>query len=308
MLSTIAISCIVIFAGNRAAKKDVEKILSANDQIVLYMCGNILPQLDEPSITEVRSVIKQVFMKQIMKGKGLKRASKILGCEPIPTPGSIFACIEKISTSKEYDEDWAVIDIGGATTDCYSVVKEPMRNEYDGVPVFRSGVGEQRITRSVEGDIGLRLNAVNLCSMTEGDKGLSAYAVFVTDHIDHIPQDKDQHRFENLLASSALTLAVKRHAGLLKPIYSVDGQCYRQEGKDLSSITHILISGGTARREEIDAVFSSSNDILQLVPSSPKIVFDTEYLLPLLSVVKEVPEAVLAEYFWKHIMLQGKGA
>ncbi len=308
MLSQSEISSVVVYAGNRSAKSEVEKILSSSEQFTLYMCENILPQIDEPSIKEVRSVIKEVFMNQIMKGKGLSRARDILGCEPIPTPGSLFSFIERISTFDEYEHDWALVDIGGATTDCYSVVKEPLRSLYDGVPVFGSGVKELQITRSVEGDIGLRLNSLNLCELIDDDTGLKDYAELVTEHIEHIPQNAEQHRFENLLASSALSLAVKRHSGLLSPIYSVDGQFYRQLGKDLSTIEFLLVSGGVARRAEMEVFFDTGKKQIRLVPDSPVIKFDKDYQLPLLSVIQGVSDKVLAEYFWNQILSKEKGA
>jgi hypothetical protein len=63
-----------------------------------------------------------------------------------------------------------------------------------------------------------------------------------------IPADEDQRRLASALAFHAARLALSRHAGRMRDLYSVAGRESLAEGKDLSGVGRIIGTGGALTR------------------------------------------------------------
>ncbi len=320
MLSKLKIPTVVIYAGNRDILDDVRaEFSSAAPDLQTVYCGNVLPEIDNPQLSEVRKRIKEVFMQRIIYGKGLDRASRTLQVKPVPTPGSMFDLVEALSRAPSAGDvpDWCLLDIGGATTDCYSVIREPVRTHYDQIPVFHTGLPEQSISRSVEGDLGMRLNAGTVVDRFEeicrtggleiGKERLDryrSYAERVSKDISRIPEDETEREMEQGLAAVCLSLALHRHAGVLRPVYTADGMQYQQYGKDLSEVRTAVLSGGVSRclkesgESSLMAIHGSRGQV-PLVPRSLRTLYDRDYLLPLLALLNGVDPEILNRYIWQ---------
>ena len=75
--------------------------------------------------------------------------------EPRPTPLAVFDLLAALADASADWDNLLVIDLGGATTDVYSVT-----DSFWGEPGFvLKGLCEPRLKRTVEGDLGMRVNA-----------------------------------------------------------------------------------------------------------------------------------------------------
>ena len=96
-------------------------------------------------------------------------------------------------------------------------------------------------------------------------------------------------------------LAVQRHAGHLRYIYTPRGRQTIAEGKDLTTLKYIVGTGGALtrlpHREELARQIADSNKngmMLYPKPGKAKVLFDNHYIMASLGVLsKTYPEAAL---------------
>ena len=102
---------------------------------------------------------------------------------------------------------------------------------------------------------------------------------------DKVPDgDADMESLDFALASSAIEEAVTRHAGTISETYTMMGLTFVQEGKNLTKVKQIVVTGGslihTKRTEEIasHALYSPSNPS-SLRPKAADVWVDRTYIL-----------------------------
>ncbi|MCZ3386198.1 MAG: glutamate mutase L, partial [Actinomycetia bacterium] len=141
--------------------------------------------------------------------------------------------------------DVVVVDVGGATTDVYSVTSP----ELDDDPAAREAVATMWHSRTVEGDLGVRWNAPGIVEAArregflddEGHAMLVEPAALRKSDPGYLPVTSDEHGVDRELARLASAVALRRHArphtagSVLHP------------GKDLSRVSMVIGSGGVLR-------------------------------------------------------------
>ncbi len=131
----------LIFAGNRDAREAVVDLL--DDEVTLALTENIRPTLEVENLAPAREKIHTVFMEHVMS-----RAPGYTGlmehcCAPIlPTPAACGEAVRLLAEGRA--DDVLAVDIGGATTDIFSVV-----------------AGE--LNRTVSANLGLSYSIANVC-------------------------------------------------------------------------------------------------------------------------------------------------
>src|SRR5437867_38536 len=111
----------VIYAGNNAAAGVVRECLES--RTALSVVPNLRPTLERENLKPARDAIHELFMEHVMAhAPGYK---KLMSWSPVPimpTPGAVGIIVEKIARRDRL----AVVgvDIGGATTDVFSVFQE----------------------------------------------------------------------------------------------------------------------------------------------------------------------------------------
>jgi len=163
----------VIIAGNRSAADEANGALQATGKRTV-VCENVMPQFGKLNIEPAKTAIRELFIQNIISAKGLDKAQEYMTAEIIPTPLAVFEAAkllsEGINDGGLFEEGLGplmVFDLGGATTDVYSMA--------DGLPknpqVYVQGLLEPYAKRTVEGDIGMRyslaamLEAMQLCEL-----------------------------------------------------------------------------------------------------------------------------------------------
>lgn len=300
-LANLDVASAIIFAGNEAVIDEIKDILSHKQ---LYITENLMPDFGKLNIEPVRSQIRDIFLDQIILGKGLDEITKKIKTKPLPTPLSVFNLVKAIGESLPDWQNFALVDMGGATTDFYSYGEAffPENN------TFLKGIHEPKLKRTVEGDLGMRVTALSAfeegfdCFKTQlTDAELDTFKAFsssVANNIEYIPHLPQELLFDELLAKANINNALVRHAGTIEEVFTIQGPVWAQTGKDLRKIDKLIGTGGylaAMGRQNKKMVFPDKSylpkDKISLTPQNLKYYADTRYLLPLLgNLAEEFPD------------------
>ena len=306
MIATLEPSFPIIVAGNRTAARECERILAGHE---VYVCPNVMPKFGSLEIEPTQKKIREIFLGRIVEAKGLSRASELLSDIMMPTPSAVLAAMELLAKGHG-DElgigDLIAVDVGGATTDIYSIadgMPEHMNTVYKGLP-------EPYAKRTVEGDIGMRYSVggiidaagvgkiAALSGLTE-ERVSELVAELVADK-ERVPNgDAELEALDFALASAAIEEAVTRHAGTIYETYTMMGQTFVQEGKNLTRVKKIVVTGGslihTKRTSEIaSAALYSPTRPNSLRPKEAEVLVDRKYILAAMGLLSSYyPETAL---------------
>lgn len=294
LISSSGLKTPVIYCGNVQNRTIVSRIAEENG-IPLSIADNVYPKLDELNVESVRKVIHAMFEKHIVNAPGMEHIRDMVNGAILPTPGSVMLASQLL-----YDEigDLVTIDIGGATTDVHSVT--------DGSPEIVSMMTspEPKAKRTVEGDLGLYINAHNLVDRI-GRETLNHELGIDTDTVMQsylpIPETETQFRLTERLCLEAGLTALDRHAGKLRHLYTPQGRRTIAEGKDLTAIRWFVGTGGALTRlphraSILRTIADCNKNRMQLLPSpgTAKTLFDHDYIMASAGVLsKEDPESAL---------------
>ncbi|PKL44895.1 MAG: glutamate mutase [Candidatus Riflebacteria bacterium HGW-Riflebacteria-2] len=284
----------VIYAGNNQAIDQVSDLLGDRD---LRITENLMPDFGRLNIEPVRETIRQVFLERIVAGKGLDELVHHFNSQPLPTPLAVLNLVEAIGTHVPAWESFALIDMGGATTDFYSFCDA--YNPEAGTVL--KGIVEPRIKRTVEGDLGMRVSAAaafetakdfviaGLENSQQSCSEMQAYIERLTANTSYLPADLAEQQYDRLLAAACLNHALTRHAGIIEEVMTTKGPVMAQTGKDLRRVNRIIGSGGFLAAMgragdilEIPASQPGNSEKVHLLPENFEYYADTEYVLPLL--------------------------
>jgi uncharacterized protein (TIGR01319 family) len=108
----------VVYAGNRDARDVIEARLA--EKVALAFTDNLRPTLEEENLGPARDRIHDLFMEHVMQhAPGYPKLLSWTDAPVMPTPGAVGLIIEKIA--KREGISVIGVDIGGATTDVFSV-------------------------------------------------------------------------------------------------------------------------------------------------------------------------------------------
>ncbi len=289
----------VVVAGNADATDTVVALLTEGG-LPVVSCANVMPRIGAFTPEPARAALREMFLSHVIGGKHLSAgddfAAMVLGA----TPDLMLAAVELMASgpggelSPEGWGDVAVVDVGGATTDVYSVV------DVDPESVGRDVVGLVPATRTVEGDLGLRWSAVSTVA--------EAVVAGLVPHEDRAAAEREAQRrqvepglledevedgFDLRLAGWAAALAVRRHAGRAQVRFehgdTGPARLVERTGTDLREVTVLVGSGGVLRHapDEVAAQVALTEHLTGAstaeggwqVPERPRVVLDRDYLL-----------------------------
>jgi len=303
-LAETALPAVILYAGNRKVRDRVAGILAGRD---LVTAANVMPEVGTIDIEPAREVIRRAFLDRIVDGKGLSGVVAATGREPLPTPLAVFELVRTIGERLPGWEDFALIDMGGATTDFYSFTE----SFHGGDSILLRGLREPKLKRTVEGDLGLRVSAEALFKSEkaffesrldpDGEEfaALRDHVARVSRETEYLPGDDRGRRFDELLAAACVRAAALRHGGVVQRVFTPQGGFDVQRGKDLRRVDRLIGSGGflaglsdPAVLLEVCAPDAADPDTRHLVPEAPACYADDQYLIPLLAnLAAEFPDA-----------------
>ena len=291
MLSQMNPKFPIVLAGNRSCASECEEILKDCE---VYTCPNVMPGFGKLQIEPTQKKIREIFLNRIIQAKGLSKVTNLLSDIMMPTPSAVLQAMKLLADGCEGEPgigELVAVDVGGATTDVYSItdgMPEHLNTVYKGLP-------EPYAKRTVEGDIGMRyslrgiIDAQGIGRISElsglSEEEISRLADLLQTNTDRVPgDDKALKAFDFALASCAVDEAVGRHAGTISETYTMMGQTFVQEGKNLTRVKQIVVTGGslihTERTEEIaaQALYTQRNPA-SLRPKNADVWIDRTYIL-----------------------------
>ncbi len=208
-LAEAALGRPVVVAGNVDAQEEVAALLRGAGQPVL-VADNVVPEIGEIRPASARAAIRSAFLDHVIGGKGLSSSAAFREMVRAPTPDAVLRGVEV--TAEVLGTDLLVVDVGGATTDVYSVITP----DGEDATLRKDVVGTLWHARTVEGDLGMRWNAVGIveAAAREGlpvGAALSRYAASVAADPQHLPVGDDEIALDLQLATIASLVAVRRH-------------------------------------------------------------------------------------------------
>lgn len=287
VLAASGINAPVIYAGNVQNQKHVKAIFEKAG-IPCTCTENVYPKLDILNIEPARRIIHDVFEDHIIKAPGMEHIRDMVTGTIMPTPGAVMESAHLLS---EHLGDLVVVDIGGATTDVHSVTagsEEIASIQTNPEPVAK---------RTVEGDLGLYVNAKNLVSLLGEaalSKELSLDVAAVMANYKPIPDTQEQFKLTERLCLEAGIRAMTRHAGALRHIYTPSGRKTVAEGKDLTEVKYIVGTGGALtrlpHREALLRAIADCNSSRMMLyprPGEAELLFDDDYIMASLGVLSK---------------------
>ncbi len=209
----------VIFAGNRDAAALVAKTF--DESITLSVVDNVRPVLERENLAPARDMIHDLFLEHVMAhAPGYDKLIEWGDAPIMPTPGAVGDILQQIARTRNIS--CVGVDIGGATTDVFSVFTGA-----DGHPVFN---------RTVSANLGMSYSISNVCA----EAGMPSVLRWVHVDMDErelrnrvknkmirpttIPQTLEALIFEQAVSREALRLAYIQHKTFATTLKGVQQQ------------------------------------------------------------------------------------
>jgi uncharacterized protein (TIGR01319 family) len=291
-LSESKLICPIVVACNReAANSVIEELERFGKRTV--RTDNVMPELGKLNIEPAKAAIRDLFLKHIIQAKGLEKAESYVDVL-MPTPSASLEAASLLSTGTSNESgigNLMIIESGGATTNIYSVFDEPPPKSN----VIKKGIKEDKVKRTVEGDLGVRISAPSLLQIagieqlqklvkikTKSD--ILKQTHLLSSETSYISKTEKDLAFDDALTRLAVKYAVERHVGCIDEIHTPSGKYYFQTGKDFENLKILIGSGGPivhSRNPTIllnEAIRKKERpDILK--PRKPKKIIDNDYIL-----------------------------
>ena len=280
----------VIFAGNEVLAEEIPAQLREAGFDV-RVAENIMPEVDTINPDSARARIREVFLQRIVKGKGLDALIAKIGRPPHPTPFAVLSLVEAISKYAPDFGEFVLADLGGATTDIYSYAKD----DHGAERVVYRGLPEPLVKRTVEGDLGMRVSAKSVAAFVpedlQKDESFQAFIAKVNADTSFLPIDELGRGYDNAMAQTCLDMALLRHVGTQKRVFTAMGDAFVQQGKDLRGVSRMIGSGGFLSqagsfayncRAELGISDLGNGEMCALLPQKIDYYRDAHYIFPLL--------------------------
>ena len=285
----------VIYAGNNKASNEIKKTIG--DQTDLTLVENIRPVLERENLNPSRDKIHDLFMEHVMQqAPGYKKLMTWTDASIMPTPGAVGSLIEMIAAK----EDIAVVgvDIGGATTDIFSVF-------------------QGQFNRTVSANLGMSYSICNVLAEATLENVLRWVPFEIdekelTNRIGNkmirpttVPQSMEELKIEQAIAREALRLSFIQHKSFAVNLKGVQKErtisdAFEQSDSGLSLVDmmdlDLLVGSGgvlshAPRREQ-----STRMLIDAFLPEGiTQLAVDSIFMMPQLGVLANIDQKELAE-------------
>jgi uncharacterized protein (TIGR01319 family) len=239
-LATARVRIPVVLAGNADVRDVLTEALAARG-VPVVATDNVLPRIGVLNPLPARAAIREVFLRHVIGGKHLSNGPRFASLVRAATPDAVLTAVEMLADHEE--GDFAVVDVGGATTDVYTALGQAgdrthRTEQTDDV------AGTLWRGRSVEGDLGMRWSAPGVLAAARAERLIdSAEAERLEPAAYERARDPGlitaaDDPVDTRLAALAATVAMRRHARAGGAV----GQA-----RDLSGVRILVGSGGVLR-------------------------------------------------------------
>ena len=298
----------VIYAGNKDASEVVGERLG--DTMALEVVDNLRPVLERENLMPTRLKIQDQFLEHVMAhAPGYRKLISWTDAPIMPTPGAVGAIMQTIAAQQNIQV--VGVDIGGATTDVFSV--------------FKNQEGEAIFNRTVSANLGMSYSISNVLAEAGMDKVLRwvPFDIDVSDLGNRIknkmirpttiPQALEELIIEGAIAREALRLAFDQHKQLAVELRGVQQQRTISEAfaqsetgatlVDMLSLDLIVGSGGVLSH----APRRNQAMLMMIDAFQPEgvthLAVDSIFMMPQLGVLAQVNEAAATQVFERDCLI-----
>ena len=304
----------LIYAGNRDARGEIENTLG--EKTALTVTENLRPVLERENLGPARQVIHDLFLEHVMaQAPGYRKLMTWTGTPIVPTPAAVGGIIRTIARLRGIDV--VGVDIGGATTDVFSVFRPPSGGGADREePVFN---------RSVSANLGMSYSISNVLNEAGLENAMRwiPFDIEETDLRDRvknkmirpttIPQQLEELQLEHALAREALRLAFVQHRALAVGLKGVQSErtlsdVFEQSATgesliDMTALDLLVGSGGVLshapRRAQAAAMLI---DAFQ-PEGITRLAVDSIFMMPHLGALAALDERAASEVFERDCLI-----
>jgi uncharacterized protein (TIGR01319 family) len=149
----------VVLAGNAAVRDEVARVLRAGG-LPVTPTDNVLPDIGRLAPEPARAAIRAVFLEHVIGGERLSTDPRLRRWVRAVTPDAVLEGVSVLASLRASAEvpGVVVVDVGGATTDVYSI-PDP---DAEQASLGREAVGVPARRRTVEGDLGVAASVADL--------------------------------------------------------------------------------------------------------------------------------------------------
>ncbi len=293
----------VIYAGNKDARDIILKTLKESTALVIV--ENLRPVLERENLDPARHKIHDQFMEHVMAhAPGYKRLMEKTDVPIMPTPGAVGLLVETVAKKEKIAA--IGVDIGGATTDVFSVFQE----------IFN---------RTVSANLGMSYSISNVLA----ESGIANIMRWLPIEIKErdlrnrirnkmirpttIPSALEDLKIEQAIAREALRLAFEQHKSMAVGLKGVqqertisDAFAQTMTGEsliNLMTLNLIIGSGGTLshapRRNQAALMMIDAF----LPEGITRLAVDSIFMMPHLGVLSTVHEQSATEVFNKDCLI-----
>ncbi|MEV7231172.1 glutamate mutase L [Polymorphospora sp. NPDC051019] len=272
----------VVVAGNVEVRDEVVAVLSGRG-VPVSAADNVLPRIGVLAPGSARAAIRGVFLRHVIGGKRLSRGPRFASLVRAATPDAVLTGVEVLAG--QVGGDLLVVDVGGATTDVYSVLTPDERATGPG----REVAGMWWRARTVEGDLGMRWSAPGVVAAAEQERLLAAGEgeglVVAAAGLAADPSTLAGAGgvVDLRIAELAVTVALRRHAR--------GGGRGERAARDLRDVRLVVGSGGVLRHTRggagVLAAALADHAGGWAVPRAPRTVVDVDYVLAAVGLLAE---------------------
>ena len=298
----------VIYAGNKDANEVVGEQLG--DKMALEIVDNLRPVLERENLMPTRLKIQEQFLEHVMAhAPGYKKLISWTDAPIMPTPGAVGAIMQTIAAQQNIQV--VGVDIGGATTDVFSV--------------FRNQENEAIFNRTVSANLGMSYSISNVLAEA-GTENILRWVPFNINISDlgnriknkmirptTIPQTLEELMIEQAIAREALRLAFDQHKQLAVELRGVQQQRTISEAfsqsetggtlVDMLSLDLIVGSGGVLSH----APRRQQSMLMMIDAFQPEgithLAIDSIFMMPQLGVLAQVNEAAATQVFERDCLI-----
>ena len=298
----------VIFAGNTEARGAITETLGG--KVDLGIVDNIRPVLERENLLPAREKIHDLFMEHVMaQAPGYRTLMEWTDAPIMPTPGAVGAIIKAIADIENIEA--VGVDIGGATTDVFSV--------------FRPGGAEGVFNRTVSANLGMSYSISNVFAEATVPNVIR-WMPFDMDERDlrnrvknkmirptTIPQSMEELIFEQAIAKEALRLAFIQHKSFATTLKGVQKQrtiadAFAQDGSggtivNMMTLNMLVGSGGVLshapRRQQAGMMLIDAF----LPEGITRLAVDSIFMMPQLGVLSTLHPKAATEVFNKDCLI-----
>ncbi len=230
------LSAPVVVAGNADAATEVAGILATTGRRFV-VTANVLPRIGVVAPEAAHAAIREAFLTHVIGGKGLSRGRGFAELVRAPTPDAVLRGVVVLAAVA--GGDVLVVDVGGATTDVYSVITP----QGEDATIHREVVGTLWHARTVEADLGMRWTAEGVVEAAGRerlplDDATAGYAAGVARDTAHLASTDAEWAAEESIAATAAVVAVRRHGRPPHP---------SERPRPLADVALVVGSGGVLR-------------------------------------------------------------